>query len=176
MEPFIGEIRMFGGTFAPVGWAFCDGKTLPIEENQALFALLGTTYGGDGVKTFALPDLRGRVPIHVSATDPPGQAGGSEAVALTPAQFPAHSHAFYASTFAADSSNPGAGVVASTVSVRMYGEFDPNIAMNAAAIGPAVDASGNPYGSASPQPHDNMQPFLCINYIIATEGIYPPRD
>ncbi|HEX7119115.1 MAG TPA: tail fiber protein [Longimicrobiales bacterium] len=175
MEPFVGEIRMFGGNYAPQGWAFCDGRLLAIAEHQELYTLIGTTYGGDGSATFALPDLRGRVPIHPDpgAGYPRGTAGGAETVALAASQFPAHGHTFYASDGAAESSAPGDNVVAAGV-VQMYAEGDPNVAMSAAAIAPAVDTAGQQYGAGAP--HENMQPFQCVNFIIALEGIFPPRD
>ncbi len=178
MEPFIGEIRMFGGNFAPKGWAFCDGRLLSIKENGTLFSLLGTIYGGDGTSTFALPDLRGRTPIHANAGAgyPQGAAGGAERVSLTPTQFPAHTHAFYASDDPSDATAPGGNVIAESAAVRMYRAVAPDSAMAVGAIGPGVDPNGQPYGSASPQPHDNMQPYLCVNYIIALGGIFPPRD
>ena len=167
MDPFLGEIRMFGGNFAPQGWATCDGQILPIAQNTALFSLLGTTYGGNGQTTFALPDLRGRLPVHIGGGLTIGQAGGSETVILTTTNLPAHTH------------TANAASTATTLSpVGQYWAADPgaNVAPYAAApdgrvmSGTAIGAQG---GS---QPHANMQPFLAVTFIIALEGIYPSRS
>jgi microcystin-dependent protein len=168
MDPFIGEIKMFGGNFAPQGWAFCDGSLLPISQYDALFSLLGTTYGGDGQTTFALPDLRGRVPIHVNSAYPQGAQVGSETVTLTQDQMPAHTHLATALTNAGSANNPGGHVWAgSTTSDNRYiGSLNAAGTFNPAALQPA---GGN-------QPHDNMQPYLVINFIIALEGIYPTQN
>jgi microcystin-dependent protein len=169
--PFIGEIRMFGGNFAPAGWAFCNGQLLPIAENEALFQLIGTIYGGDGQSTFALPDLRGRVPIH-RGTNPGagayviGQAAGSETVTLSPPQMPSHVHAVAASSAAATSAaGPGGNAPAMALATPFYSDGAPAVQMSPAAIG--VDG-GN-------QPHENMAPYLCINFIIALFGIFPSQ-
>lgn len=167
-EPYIGEIRMFGGTFAPCGWAFCNGQLLSIAENTALYSLLGTTYGGDGQNTFALPDLRGRAPVHIGSTYPQGTSIGVENVTLTTTQMPTHSHPALALSSAGSSATPGGNYwAASSKSDNQYTNTlsAPN-PMNAAA----TTISG---GS---QPHDNMQPYLVISFIIALEGIYPPRN
>jgi len=167
MDPFLGEIRMFGGNFAPQGWATCDGQILPIAQNTALFSLLGTTYGGNGQTTFALPDLRGRLPVHIGGGLTIGQADGSETVISTTTNLPAHTHAANAAS-AATTLSPAS----------QYWAADPgaNVAPYAAApdgrvmSGTAIGAQG---GS---QPHANMQPFLAVTFIIALEGIYPSRS
>ena len=159
--PYIGEIRMFGGNFAPVGWAFCDGQLVPISENDALFNLIGTTYGGDGQSTFALPNLQSRVPVHVGPGFALGQSGGTESVTLTTSQIPSHSHVPLCQT-AAGSQGPGGGVWA-TSSQQIYSDAAPSVQMNATAIGP----------SGGSQPHDNMSPFLVINFIISLFGVFP---
>jgi microcystin-dependent protein len=163
-QPYVGEIRMFGGNFAPAGWEFCDGRLLPISENEVLFQLIGTTYGGDGESTFALPDLRGRLPIHQGNGFTLAETGGAEEVTLTVQQIPAHSHAFLASSGAGSSSTPGNNVLATAVG-NLY--FPPptgsQVAMSAQVIG-AV--GGN-------QPHNNMQPYLCVSFIISLFGIFP---
>jgi microcystin-dependent protein len=167
-QPYVGEIRMFAGNFAPVGWLFCAGQLLPIAENEVLFQLIGTTYGGDGETTFALPDLRSRVPIH-QGTGPSGntrimgELGGVESVTLTTQQIPAHSHPLRVSTAVANNSNPAGSVPGESPSVTLYLEESPSVAMNASAITPT---GGN-------QPHNNMQPYQCVNFIISLFGIFP---
>lgn len=165
-EPFIGEIRLFAGNFAPAGWAFCDGQLLSISEFEPLFILIGTTYGGDGESTFALPDLRGRVPIHQGQGFSLGQPGGLETVSLAAQQLPPHSHALMASMDPAISPNPQGQVLARTVSSTPFFP-DPNPAITLAA------ASVSPTGGN--QPHDNVQPFQCLNFIIALQGIFPSQ-
>ncbi len=168
-EGYIGEIRMFAGTFAPLGWMFCEGQALPISENDALFNLIGTTYGGDGQNVFNLPDLRGRLPVHQGSLQgvafQPGQSAGSESVALTAAQLPAHSHPCQASSSPADSPNPGAHVLAETSTSTPYFQGPPQLNL---ASGSVTPAGGN-------LAHSNMQPFLCVHFIIAIQGIFPPR-
>ena len=170
-NPYIGEIRLFAGSFAPDGWALCQGQLVAIAENDALFSLIGTTYGGDGEQTFGLPDLRGRVPIH-QGSGPGlsqrfiGERAGAETVTLSAAQLPAHSHALVATAAPASATaGPAAGVLA-TASVKLYGTGTPSTALANAAIAPA--SGGN-------QPHENMAPFLAVNYIIALYGIYPQQ-
>jgi microcystin-dependent protein len=166
-SPFIGEIRMFGGNFEPQGWAFCNGQLLPISENQALFALIGTTYGGDGQTTFALPNLQGRFPIHQGSGSVIGQQSGSETVTLTANQIPAHTHAAQCSTQGAAASPNGA--VWGTDpggNIAPYSTSAANGTMNAGALSPA---GGN-------QPHDNMQPFLVVSFIISLFGIFPSQN
>jgi microcystin-dependent protein len=167
MDPFLGEIRMFGGNFAPQGWATCDGQILPIAQNTALFSLLGTTYGGNGQTTFALPDLRGRLPVHIGGGLTIGQAGGSETVILTTTNLPAHTHTANAASAATTLSPAG-----------QYWAADPgaNVAPYAAAPDGSV-MSGTAIGAqGGSQPHANMQPFLAVTFIIALEGIYPSRS
>jgi microcystin-dependent protein len=170
-EPFIGEIRMFGGNFAPAGWAFCDGGLMPISENDTLFNLIGTTYGGDGQETFGLPDLRGRAPIHQGAADSGttyviGQAAGVETVTLTTQQIPVHSHLPLGSTDPAASSDPREHVLASLPAAgtrSAYGTDQPYGALHPTSIGVAGGS----------QPHDNRQPYAVVNFIISLFGIYP---
>lgn len=162
-SPFIGEIRMFAGNFAPNGWAFCDGSLLPISQNDALFNLIGTTYGGDGQSTFALPDLRSRVPVHVGPGFALGQNGGAESVTLTTNQIPVHNHAAQASSQGGNQNSP-AGVWAATPS-KAYGPGPAGVALQAGAV---AAAGGG-------QPHDNMAPFLAVNYILSLFGIFPSQ-
>lgn len=167
-EPYLGEIRMFGGNFAPRGWMFCDGSILSIAQNDALFALLGTTYGGDGQETFQLPDLRGRVPVHVGSTiGPLGTVTGTETVTLTSAQVPAHTHPLVASTATATSTSPAGNVLAqaNVAGVQIF--------MPTPASGASSSMATTPGGGS--QPHDNMMPFRCITFIIAVEGIFPSQ-
>jgi microcystin-dependent protein len=154
---------MFGGNFAPVNWAICDGRTMPISENQPLFALIGATYGGDGQTTFALPDLRGRAPIHKSATCPFGSQGGTETVTLISTQMPAHTHTANASSAAGAADSPANAVWTTSA----YDAFSTGQSPTSAMSPQAISAAG---GS---QPHENMMPYLVINYIICLAGIYP---
>lgn len=170
-DPFVGEIRMFAGNFAPRGWAYCDGQLLAVSQNDALFSLLGSTYGGDGRTTFGLPDLRGRIPIHAGhgpglAPRQPGQKAGAENVTLTVNELPPHVHRI-ASTRAASGGNPGGSVVGNTGETLIYREVagSQTVGLNAAA-------SRSVGGS---QRHSNLMPFLCIHFIIALFGIYPSR-
>ena len=161
-DPFIGEIRTFAFDFAPKGWAKCEGQMLPINQNQALFALLGTTYGGDGRVTFALPDLRGRVAIAPSDTHPHGQTGGEEAHTLTVAELPTHAHRAKANRSNGNTNNPTENVWAANPNAyRASGgaNMDPN----------AIGAAGGD------QPHNTMQPFMAVNHCIALFGTFPPR-
>ncbi len=167
-EAFIGEIRMFAGNFPPRGWAFCNGQLLPISQNTALFSLLGTQYGGNGQSTFGLPDLQGRVPVGQQqgpglSDRTMGEQFGSETVTLTAAQMPLHGHAEQASTNPASTAAGPSGALAKA-SVSLYGEV-PNVDRAAAAVTPA---GGN-------QPHNNMAPYLALNFIIALQGIFPSR-
>jgi len=170
-EPYIGEIRIFAGNFAPVNWSFCDGSLIAISQNDALFQLIGTTYGGDGQTTFALPDLRGRVPVHMGtgagATYVQGQNGGVENVTLTVNQIPAHSHVPQAAS--GTTGNPGNSPQNNVWSGWTGGQFSsaaPSVAMNSTAVG----------STGGSQPHDNMLPFLGINFIIALYGVYPTQN
>jgi microcystin-dependent protein len=162
-QPYVGEIRLFAGNFAPAGWMFCSGQTLPISENETLFQLIGTTYGGDGQSTFMLPDLRGRVPIHQGSGFILAETGGVETVTLTVNQIPVHAHSFLASADVANSPNPAAHVLAETVSTTPYFAGSPVVGLSPQCIG---RTGGN-------QPHENLQPFQCINYIISLFGIFP---
>jgi len=162
-QPYVGEIRMFAGNFAPAGWMFCEGQLLPIPENDTLFTLIGTAYGGDGQSTFALPDLRGRLPLHSGNGVVLAQNGGAEQVTLTTQQIPAHSHALTASTGGGTQNAPGNNVTAASPTVTLYtaNSADSNMAAS------AVSAAG---GS---QPHANVQPSLCVDFIISLFGIFP---
>ena len=170
-EPFVGEVRMFAGNFAPRGWAFCDGQLLAVSQNDALFSLLGTIYGGDGRTTFGLPDLRGRIPIHAGSgpgLSPRrlGAKAGSENETLTVNQLPSHTHDWRASGAAATERLPTSAVYAQHSASDFYRKPPTNSAnMNSAALATIG-------GSRS---HSNLQPFLCINFIIALFGIYPSR-
>jgi microcystin-dependent protein len=180
MEPFIGQIMMVGFNFAPRGWAFCDGQLLPISQNQALFSLLGTTYGGDGHTTFALPDLRGRVAIH-QGTGPGltpramGQKAGSEHVYLTANTMPVHGHSaqaqMKASSSDAQTDAPAGKVLAKAPRGDLYG--DPASLADMASESVSVTVNDNAGGG---QPHDNMQPYQVVNFVIALQGLYPTRD
>lgn len=165
-EPYVGEIRMFAGNFAPQGWAFCDGSLLPIAQNDVLFALIGTIYGGDGQTTFALPDLRGRVPLHVGPSNPIGQKAGSENVTLTGDQIPVHSHGLRASTATATPAAGPTGLLGASTTVQFYGSGTASTPMAANALGPA---GGN-------QAHTNMAPFQAVNFIISLFGIFPSSN
>jgi microcystin-dependent protein len=169
-EPYIGEIRMFAGNFAPVGWMFCEGQTLPISENDALFTLIGTTYGGDGQETFNLPNLASRVPIHMGAgpdgtTYQIGEMAGTEQETLTTQQIPVHNHQLLCSTGPGGVNTPGGNITAESPSVKYLIEDTPSLAMNAQAISPVGGS----------QPHENCQPFLCINFIISLFGVFPSQ-
>lgn len=166
-NPYIGEIRLFGGNFAPVGWAFCDGQLLSITQNEVLFTLLGTTYGGDGVTTFALPDMRGRVPIHQTSSYPIGMAAGAESVTLTVNQMPAHAHTLLGSSAVVEGASPAGSAFATSEDTAFYAPYNPakTATMNPGVVGPA----------GGTQTHDNMQPFICVSFIIALEGIFPSQ-
>src|SRR5687767_14414789 len=169
-NPFIGEIRMFGGSFAPAGWAFCNGQLLPISENDALFALIGTIYGGDGQETFALPNLQSRIPIH-AGTGPDGntyvlgEMAGVEEVTLTVNQIPVHNHLFLGSSSLASGNAPGNNVPAATTGATIfpYGTDQPLTNLSPQSISPVGGS----------QPHTNFQPYLCISFIISLFGIFP---
>jgi microcystin-dependent protein len=168
-QPFVGEIRLFGGNFAPAGWAFCEGQLLPISENETLFNLIGTTYGGDGQSTFALPDLRGRLPMHMGTG--PGlsnrvisEMGGVETVTLTAQQIPAHNHVPQAVSGSGNQTTPQGGVWAGTATSR-YSSNAPDQAMKSTLVG---SAGGS-------QPHENMMPYLAVSFIISLFGIFPSQ-
>jgi microcystin-dependent protein len=164
-QPYVGEIRMFAGNFAPAGWMFCEGQLLPISENETLFNLIGTTYGGDGQSTFALPDLRGRLPLHFGNGFTLAETGGAEEITLTVNQIPAHSHPLLASSSPGTTAAPQNGVSAKTTTGFLYINENPTGNMAPTAIG----ATG---GS---QPHTNFQPYLCVDFIISLFGIFPSQ-
>lgn len=162
-QPYIGEIRMFGGNFAPAGWEFCNGQLVSIAEYDTLYNLIGTMYGGDGQETFALPDLRGRVPMHFGGGFTQAEMGGTEMVTLLGNQMPAHTHPLLASTSVANSPNPGDNLLAKASQVNMFFGDPTTINMSPVAV---TAAGGN-------QPHENMMPYLCVSFIISMFGIYP---
>jgi microcystin-dependent protein len=171
-QPFIGEIRIFAGNFAPAGWMFCDGQLLPISENDSLFNLIGTTYGGDGQSTFALPDLRGRLPSHVGSrggtTYQLGERAGVETVTLTVQQIPGHPHPLLATKSTATDTAPTGRVFAASTgaTVSPYGTDQPLTPLSPQAIG----------STGGSQPHDNLQPYLCVNFIISLFGVFPAQN
>jgi microcystin-dependent protein len=162
-QPYVGEIRMFAGNFAPAGWMFCEGQLLPISENETLFQLIGTTYGGDGQETFGLPDLRGRLPQHQGNGFILAETGGTEEVTLNVNQMPSHTHALLANTGSGNSANVQGNILATSSAVQVYRESNPNSNMSPSAIGPVGGS----------QPHTNFQPYLCIDFIISLFGIFP---
>ncbi|XSG75247.1 phage tail protein [Herpetosiphon llansteffanensis] len=165
-QPYVGEIRMFAGNFAPAGWMFCEGQLIPISENETLFQLIGTTYGGDGQSTFALPDLRGRMPIHQGNGFILAETGGAEEITLTVSQIANHSHLPLASANNGTTNIPQSGIWAKAGSTNLYvagalpGDLSPFAANTISATG----------GS---QPHTNMSPYLCVDFIISLFGIFP---
>jgi microcystin-dependent protein len=164
-QPYVGEIRMFAGNFAPAGWMFCEGQLLPISEYETLFNLIGTTYGGDGQSTFALPDLRGRIPIHQGNGFILAETGGAEQITLTVNQIPAHTHALLAAAANGDQTSPQGNVLANSFNVAPYINDVTNGNMNAGAI---TSTGGS-------QPHNNFQPYLCVDFIISLFGIFPSQ-
>lgn len=162
-QPYVGEVRMFAGNFAPAGWMFCEGQLLPISEYETLFNLIGTTYGGDGQSTFALPDLRGRLPIHQGGGFILAETGGAEEITLTVSQIPSHSHPLLASADQGTVPNPQSNVLSATLTATPYISLTSNISLSPQAIS-AVGGS---------QPHTNFQPYLCVNFIISLFGIFP---
>jgi microcystin-dependent protein len=170
VDPFLAEIRIFPFNFAPKGWAFCDGQLLPLSQNTALFSLLGTTYGGDGKSNFALPNLQGNAPMHpgqgpgLSLHDL-GETGGSDTVSLLQSEIPSHSHAANASAADGTTGIPSAQLVAGGVGVNMYTPTSTPTTLNPNVVAPA----------GGDQPHNNMQPYLTLNFNIALQGVYPPR-
>jgi len=174
MDPFLGEIVMFGGNFAPRGWALCDGQLLPISSHSALFSILGTTFGGDGRTTFALPDLRGRTPIHAGhgpglSDRRLGAKGGAETTTLTTNQLPSHSHALNGSSNVADQKSASGGFLPSN------GRSQPDN-LYASAVGTPAAMGNSVSNTGGGQPFNNMQPFTAVNYIIALEGTFPSRS
>jgi microcystin-dependent protein len=171
-SPYIGEIRMFGGSFNPAGWALCNGALQAISQNDALFTLIGTTYGGDGEQTFGLPDLQGRIPLH-QGTNPTtgvshviGEIAGVESVTLTTNTIPVHNHAFLASQDGATQNSPAGNVLGSTTAIKNWSPFPPTGNMNALALAP----------QGGSQPHENMMPFLVVTFIISLFGIFPTQN
>jgi len=163
-QPYVGEIRMFAGNFAPAGWMFCEGQLLPISENETLFQLIGTTYGGDGESTFALPDLRGRLPLHQGNGFILAETGGAEEITLTVNQIPAHSHPFLASTNVAQDTSPSGKVIGQVAGGALpFIQDTPDTNMSPQAVS-SVGGS---------QPHNNFQPYLCVDFIISLFGIFP---
>jgi microcystin-dependent protein len=169
MAPYVGEIRIFAGNFAPAGWMFCEGQTLPISENEVLFQLIGTTYGGDGQETFNLPDLRGRLPLHMGTgsfgvTYQIGEMAGVESVTLTTQQIPIHNHAPLAVSGSGNQTTPQNGVWAGAAT-SLYTANSPSLPMNATLGGI----------SGGSQPHENMMPYLCVGFIISLFGVFPSQ-
>jgi microcystin-dependent protein len=172
MDPFVAEIRIFGFNFAPKGWAFCDGQILPLSQNTALFSLLGTTYGGDGKSNFALPDLQGRAPMHpgqgpgLSLHDL-GETGGSDTVTLLESEIPSHNHGVFGSNTNSNQQTPVGNFHAGSTQNHRYAAAanNPNVNMNDGVIAPA----------GGDQPHNNLSPYLTLNFCIALQGVYPPR-
>ena len=171
MDPFVAEIRIFPFNFAPKGWAFCDGQILPISQNTALFSLLGTTYGGDGKSNFALPNMQGNSPMHpgqgpgLSLHDL-GEMGGSDTVSLLESEMPSHSHTMQVSSQLATANAPAGQLYAMGDGINLYGSAANNLTMmSGQSLAPA----------GGDQPHNNLQPYLTLNFCIALQGVYPPR-
>ncbi|HEX3681338.1 MAG TPA: tail fiber protein [Bryobacteraceae bacterium] len=174
MNPYLGEIRIFSGNFAPKGWAMCNGQLLAISSNTALFSLLGTYYGGNGTSTFALPDLRSRLPVHQGqgqGLSPynVGQNGGNESLTLNTQQLPRHNHNVATFNGPGNSQHPSGSVLASTT------DANDKPYTSAAGDGTTLNPAAISFNGSS-QPHNNLQPYLCMTFIIATQGIYPPRN
>jgi len=167
-EPFLAEVRIIGFNFAPRGWAFCDGQILPINQNQSLYSLLGTTYGGDGRTSFALPDLRGRAPMHVGDSHQLGQKSGEETHTLSPNEMPSHDHVLKASSTDGDSINPGGGLLARTAGL-IYQENAPEADLVTIRSGSVANVGGG-------QAHENMMPYITLNFAIALAGLFPSRN
>jgi microcystin-dependent protein len=164
-QPYVGEIRIFAGNFAPAGWMFCEGQLLPISEYETLFNLIGTTYGGDGQATFGLPDLRGRIPLHQGNGFTLAETGGVETVTLTTQQMPQHNHALLATNLAGTQVNPGGNILGNSQGPQPYIQENPDGNLNAQAL---TLAGGS-------QPHNNFQPYLCVDFIISLFGIFPSQ-
>lgn len=166
-QPYVGEIRMFAGNFAPAGWMFCEGQLLPISEYETLFNLIGTTYGGDGQSTFALPDLRGRLPLHFGNGFTLAETGGVETVTLTVSQIPAHSHPLLATSNFAGSTAVQNNIAAASnvVNVDAYGSDQPVTSVSPSSVS----------STGGSQPHNNFQPYLCVDFIISLFGIFPTQ-
>lgn len=170
-QPYVGEIRMFGGSFAPVGWAFCQGQLMPISQNDILFTLIGTTYGGDGQETFGVPALAGRIPIHagqgpgIKQDYQLGESAGVESVTITAQSTPIHNHAVVGATANGTDGNPAGNILASSTSIQPYAAFPPAQALANTSIAP----------TGGSQPHENMMPYTCINFIISLFGQFPTQ-
>lgn len=169
-EPFVGEIRMFAGNFAPRGWAFCDGQLLAVSQNDALFSLFGTIYGGDGRTTFGLPDMRGRIPLHAGSgpglsTRRLGSKGGSETVSLTANQMASHSHSMFAQSVAATEQEASGNMLSQGAGINAYKAEAQDIQLAPSSIS----------STGGSQPHTNLMPTICVNFIVALFGIYPSR-
>jgi microcystin-dependent protein len=162
-QPYVGEIRMFAGNFAPAGWMFCAGQLLPISEFETLFNLIGTTYGGDGQTTFQLPDLQGRLPLHQGSGFTLAETGGVEEVTLTISTIPSHSHPYLVSTATGNQSNPTGNVLDQNNTVKIYKPVSGTNAMAPTTVG----------STGGSQPHNNFQPYLCVNFIISMFGVFP---
>jgi microcystin-dependent protein len=163
-QPYVGEIRMFAGNFAPAGWMFCDGSLLPISEFETLFNLIGTTYGGDGQSTFALPDLRGRIPLHFGNGFTLAETGGVETVTLTVSQIPLHTHPMLASNDAPTLQTPATNLTGQSIN-KIYRAGAASVVLNPNAVG----------STGGSQPHNNFQPYLCVSFIISLFGIFPSQ-
>lgn len=161
-QPYVGEVRMFAGNFAPAGWMLCEGQLLPISEYETLFNLIGTTYGGDGQNTFALPDLRGRIPLHFGNGFTLAETGGAEQVTLTTSQIPVHSHPVLASNDVPSGASPTSNVTGQAAT-KIYRAGTPSATLNPASVG----------STGGSQPHNNFQPYLCVDFIISLFGIFP---
>jgi microcystin-dependent protein len=161
-QPYVGEIRMFAGNFAPAGWMFCEGQLLPISENETLFQLIGTTYGGDGQSTFALPDLRGRIPIHQGNGFILAETGGAEEITLTVNQIPAHTHPMLSTNDLSTSTTPQNHVLCQSAN-KNFRAGNPSVFLAPQSISPVGGS----------QPHNNFQPYLCVDFIISLFGIFP---
>ncbi|MEH3054312.1 MAG: tail fiber protein [Patulibacter minatonensis] len=167
VEPFLGDIRLWPSPRIPEGWALCDGSLLQISENDALFVLLGTTYGGDGMSTFALPDLRGRVPIHIGPSNALGEQGGAESVTLMAQEVGAHTHELYGTAATGRTGDPtGAFLATSENDFKQYRDSGAATALGSQSLSATGGAT----------PHENRQPSLAVNYVIALTGVFPPRD
>jgi microcystin-dependent protein len=169
-EPYVGEIRMFAGNFPPAGWMLCQGQTLAISENDVLFQLIGTTYGGDGQETFNLPDLQSRVPIHMGTGADGinyqiGESGGVETVTLTTNQIPNHTHTMIATGNLGSANTPAGNILAQCTGVKMFTSTNPTTPLNASTVLPVGGS----------QPHENIQPYLVINFIISLFGVFPTQ-
>jgi microcystin-dependent protein len=164
-DPYVGEIRLWAGTFEPLNWMFCDGRLLAIADYDTLFNLIGTTYGGDGQATFALPDLRGRVPIHMSSTFQLAETGGQEEITLLASQMPVHTHPPLVNSAGGTASDPANHVLASSPTIDLYRESPPSTPLAPNSIGQ----------SGGSQPHSNLQPYLCVSFIISLWGVFPSQ-